>query len=445
VSIAALSGMASHGSGRSGAAGAAYIATVRSWIVIALAAALAGVALAVREGNPREVGTRVPAALLGVDRGSLVRLDPRTLEPLDGRRVRLREPVERWAREPGGSGLAVVTRRGARLRFVDTARMRAIGDLDTGARGLVAALAWPRRDRLWLVLAAPACCATGTTTVVTVDPVRREVVSRRELPAGLARAAATPDGAVLLLAPSTTIGTASLATVDDTGAVNGLRLAGTSAGLLPTEGVPFILRTRQPGLAVDAQRRRAYVVSSRPQLLEVDLRALRVRYHRLSPYRSPLDRLRDLLEPPADAQQPVGPTRVAAWLPPGLIAVSGHDSHVSWRPRGGVDHVARPAGLRLIDTRRWDVRTLDERAASFRTAEGLIVTDGRGLAIHGPDGTVRVLEGRRVELLGSAASLAYVRDGPRLHVVDLTSGRIEATSAAGWPQLLLEPTAGPWE
>jgi hypothetical protein len=418
---------------------------VRPWLVIALAATLAGVALVARDGDPSGGGAPDPGPLVAVDRGWLVRLDPRSLEPLGGGRARLREPVERWAREPGGPGLAVATRRGGTLRFFDVADMRAAGKVDTGARGLVAALAWPRRDRLWLVLATPGCCATGATTVVTVDPVRREVVSRRKLPAGLVRVAATPDGAVLLVAPSGTIGTATLATVDDTGGVAVARLAGTSAGLLPTEGVPFILRTRQPGLAVDARARRAYVISSRPRLAEIDLRTLRVRYHRLSPHRSPLERLHDLLEPAAEAQQPVGPARSAAWLAPGLIAVSGQDAHVSWRASGGVDPVVRPAGLQLIDTRRWEVRTLDRGTSSFRTAGQSILTDGRELTVYGPGGVDRVLDGRRVRVLGSAGSLAYVLDGPRLHVVDVTTGRIDATRTAGRQRLLLEHAIGPWE
>jgi hypothetical protein len=418
---------------------------VRTWLAIALAATLAGVAILARDGDPPSAGAHAPASLLALQDGWLVKLDPRSLAPLAGGRVRLRDPVERWARDPGGTRLAVVTRRGATLRFFDTARMRATGMLRTRARGLVAAVAWPRPDRLWLVLATPACCATGSTTVVVVDPVRREVVARREFLAGLARATATPEAAVLLLAPASTIGTATLITVDAIGDVDAARLVGISAGLLPTEGVPFIMHTRQPGLAVDARRRRAFVVARRPQVLEVDLVTMRVRYHRLSPHRSPLERLRDLVEPPAEAQQPVGPARSAAWLPPEFIAVSGQDAHVSWRPRGGVDPVVRPAGLQLIDTRRWEIRTLDDRAATFRTAGGLLLTDGRGLTIHGAGGVTRALEDRRVRLLGSAGSLAYVLEGGRVHVVEVTTGETDATSARVRPQLLLEHAISPWE
>jgi hypothetical protein len=175
------------------------------------------------------------------------------------------------------------------------------------------------------------------------------------------------------------------------------------------------------------------------------LRTLGVRYHRLSPYRSLLDRLHDLLEPPADAQQPVGPVRSAAWLAPGMIVVSGSDAHVSWRPGGGVEHVVRPAGLSVIDTRRWEVRTVDEQAASFMASEHAIVTDGDGVAVHVPGRDVaRVLDGRRVEALGTAGTLGYVREGRAVHVVDLDAGRIVATRAGPRTFLLLEPGRGPW-
>jgi len=413
---------------------------VRLRFVLVPVAALAIAALVAGEGRSPDAGARGDEPVLAVTDGRLARLDPRSLEPLAGGRVRLHEPVNGWARS--GSRLAVLT--GSTLRFFDIARMRAAGELAIGARGSVALMAWPRRDRLWVVLAAPGCCATGTTTVVTVDPARRRVVARRELAAGLARAAAAGDRVVLLLSPTTTIGPARLATVDAGGKLDLLPLDGVSAGLQPTEGVPFLLRARQPGLAVDPRRNVAYVMPSRPQVLEVDLRRLRIGYHGLTPHRSLLDRVRDLLEPPAEAQQAIGPVRSARWLTSGSIALAGRDSHASWRPGGAVEYVTRPAGVQLIDTRRWEVRTLDEQATSFVGAGGAILTGGPRAAVHRRGEATRVLEGRSVELLGSAGSLAYVREGRRLHVVDLEAGRVVGTSGAE-PLLLLDSRPGPWE
>jgi hypothetical protein len=415
---------------------------MRVWPILVVVAGVAIIAVA-GQGRSPELPAATTRPVLAVLDDRLVRLDPRSLRPLPGSRARLREPIDGWAQAPDGSGLVVASGRGSRLRFFDVARMRAVGDLSSTARGSVAAVAWPRRERVWLVVATPGCCATGTTTVIAVDPIRRRVVARRDFDAGLARVAATPDGVVLLLAPSSTIGTATLATVDDQGRTGSVSLD-VSAGLLPTEGVPFILRARQPGLAVDPRRRRAYVLPDRPLVVEVGLDRWEVRHHPITPARSLLDRLHDLIEPRAEAQQAVGPVRTARWLPPGLIAVAGSDSHVSWRADGAVEQVTRPAGLRLIDPRQWQAVTLNEHAARFQVGHGLLLADGDGLSAYRASGdqAFRVLAGRRVELLTTTGSLAYVRDRHLVHVVDLDTGRV--VGSGDRPQLLLEPTPGPW-
>jgi hypothetical protein len=133
------------------------------------------------------------------------------------------------------------------------------------------------------------------------------------------------------------------------------------------------------------------------------------------------------------------------------MALSGYDAHVVWRHDGGVDAESRPAGLRVIDTRDWSVRTLDERAAAFDAAAGLLLTsgrEGRGLAAYSPDGRRRfhVLGDRHVEVVATAGSLAYVRTPPEpaLKVVDLARGRVIGTSAPGRARLLLESVPAGW-
>jgi hypothetical protein len=389
----------------------------------------------------RDEAAPAPAAgapLLAVADGRLALVDPLSLRPLHGAGPRVRREVEDWALAPDRS--AAVVAQGSRLRFIGGERVRV---LDVEARGRVATVAWPRPDRVWLALASPGCCATGTTTVVVVDPVRGRVVARRRLDGGLARVAQTPDGLVLLLAPSTTIGLASVATVDAAGRVDVVRLEHVSAGLGPTEGVPFIVRARRPGLAVDPQRRRAYVILLRPEVVEVDLRRRRVDYHPLTPARSLLERLHDLVEPPAEAQPTAGPERAAAWLEPGVIAVAGRDSHVRWRADGGLEQAGRSAGLQLIDTERWQTHPLDDRAAGFRAAGGLVLTTHAGLTAYSPDGRTafRLFGDRPVTLVAVAGSLAYVR-APDLHVVDLAAGRVVARVARP-PRLV--PARTPWE
>jgi hypothetical protein len=393
-----------------------------------------------------------PAVLLGVahDAGGskLVRVAPVSLRPLPGRRLRLQKPVEAWALSPDDRRLAAVTDRASVLQLIEVERMRTVGRVRTLARGSPAAVVWPRRDRLWIVLSG----AAGTTTVVTVDAIAKRVLARRRLAGRLARVAASPDGPVLLLAPSALIGPAWLATVDAGGAVEQVPLDGVSAGLMPTDLAPSVERVRTPALAVDSHGRRAYLVSSRPYVVEVDLRRRRVSGHRLVAQTSLLDRLRELLEPSAAAYARVGPVRDAAWIGAGRIALSGYDGDAVWRSDGGVEGERRPAGLHVIDTRDWSIRTLDERASTFVAAAGLLLTsgpEGRGLAAYSPDGGERfhVLDGRHLEIVASAGSLAYVRTPPEpaLQVVDLAQGRVIGTSAPGRATLLLERVAAGWQ
>jgi hypothetical protein len=425
-------------------------------LAIAIASIVLIAVLAREDTIPDGAPAASSAPLLGVahDGGArwLVRVAPVSLLPLPGRRLRLDAPLEAWALSPDGSRLAAVTDGAAVLRLMDVERMRALGRLRTRARGSPAAVVWTRPNRLWIVLALPGCCALGSTTVVTVDTVARRVVARSRLAGGLARVAASPDGPVLLLAPSGVIGPARLATVDAAGAVAQLPLDGVSAGVMPTEGVPFVEHVRSPALAVDAGRRRAYVVSSRPHAVEIDLRRRRVHNHRLVPRTSLLDRLRELLEPAAAASPRVGPVRSAAWIGAARMAISGYDAHIVWRGDGGVDAGSRPAGLRVIDTRDWSVRTLDEEATAFDAAAGVLLTrgpGGRGLAAYSPDGRGRfhVLDDRHVEIVATSGSLAYVRTRPdrALRVVDVARGRVIGTSAPGRARLLLESGPAGWD
>jgi hypothetical protein len=422
-------------------------------VALASAVALAAFAQedAAREGEP----TALPGSLLGVtdDGGAsrLARVAPVTLRPLPGRRPHLKGPLEAWALSPGGSRLAAVTDRASVLRLIDVERMHTLGRLRTRARGSPAAVVWPRPHRLWIVLARPGCCARGATTVVTVDPIARRVLARRRLAGGLARVASTPDGPVLLLAPRDLIGPATLATVDAAGAVEQLPLDGVSAGVIAPGDTPSVEHVRTPALAVDANRRRAYVLPARPQAVEIDLRRRRVRHHRLVPRPSLVERVRELLVPSAAASAQVGWVRSAAWVGEAHIALSGHDAAVVRRPDGGVEAERRPAGLRVIDTRDWSVRTLDDQASAFVTAAGLLLTSGprgRGLAGYSPDerGGFHVLADHSVEVVATASSLAYVRTPPRqaLRVVDLARGRLIGTSARGRARLLMERVPAGW-
>ena len=165
-----------------------------------------------------------------------------------------------------------------------------------------------------------------------------------------------------------------------------------------------------------------------------------------------LDRLRELLEPTAAASAQVGVVRRAAWLGDGRIALSGYDADVVWRAQGGLEAERRPAGLHVIDTRDWSVRMLDERASSFVAAAGLLLSSGpggHGLTAYSPQrgDTFHVLGDRRVEVVATAGSLAYVRTPPQpaLQVVDVTRGRVVGTSEPSHAALLVDRVATGWE
>jgi hypothetical protein len=410
--------------------------------VIALAGGVALVFGGPWELTSEERAAAPPAVLLGVaGEGSerwLTRMAPVSLRPLDGRRMRLRAPLEAWALSPDDKRLAVVTERATELRFVDVDRMREAGRVRTFVNGAYASVVWSRRDRLWIVVSDSGCCAVGATTVVTVNASAWRVIARRRLDGGLARVAASRNGPVLLLAPSTLIGPARLVSVDAGGAVEQLQLDGVSAGLMPTEFAPSVERVRTPGLAVDPDARRAYVVSAAPYVIEADLRQRSVDAHRLVPRTGLGDRLRQLIEPDAQASTRVGAVRDALWLGDGRIAFSGSDNGAVWRPNEGLEALRRPAGLHVIDTRDWQVRTLDERASTFVAAGGVVLTgNDRGLTAYAPGGgeRFRVLHGRRVEIVASAGSLVYVRTPPepRLRVVDVVRGRVLGTGSAALP------------
>ena len=426
---------------------------------LAATAVLAAEMLRSGESIRGGIGDRPPPLLaIADDRGDrrLLQLDPRSLRPLP-RSVRLDERTDGWAWDPGRGRAAVVTAGAAALRLLDVRRMRTLATVRVGEQRALAAVGWPRSDRIWLVLAPGGCCARGTTTVVIVDALRRRVIARRRLGTGLVRVSATPDGPVLLLAPPSGIGPAEVATVDLHGNVDAMRLDDVLAGAQSGEGV---VHFRRPAIAVDPRGRRAYVVSVRSEIVEVDLRHWRARRHPLSARASLLDRIRDLVDPRAEARPPlVGRERTATWLEPGVIAVSGYDSDVLRRPTGALEQSTRPAGLQVIDVRRWQTRTVDPHAAEVHAAGGLLLAADRrrgGLTAYEPDGdrAFHVLENEpnRVPRRRGIARVrphrrrpANARRGSRARTRHRHSRRgLAAPAAGGLPRTGRRVGAGTW-
>ena len=360
-----------------------------------------------------------------------------------------------WLRAPGGALLAVAvgttTPPGSTLRFVRPATLewRPGGvPLD----GFFRSGLWPAAGRLVAVV-------DGATraTAETVDVAAQAVVARRPLAGIVVWAERSSQGLVVLLQPARKIGPAWLAAIAADGSVRSVQLRRILAGTSwkrRGRGNEMIGTMRRPGLAVDPASDTAYVVDPSGLVASIDLRTLAVAYHRTA--RSALSRLGAWLTPAAEAKGLNGPTRRAQWLGDDLIAITGIDQTVARQRSGGLVFSGRAAGLTILDTRDWHVRTLDPRANAATVADGMLLASGsswrsgplkststaEGLAAYGADGALRWRLGEggvrwvgaaygSLVLVGRPASDAY-------DVVDLQSGKVLRAGVDGpVPQLLL--------
>lgn len=403
-----------------------------------------------------------PDSLLAVvwqkNAASLAELDPLSLQPVGGRRIPLGSYGSGWSFSPDRSRLVLGGGGAPSLRFVDVGRMVSLGDLVLGGRGYVTALVWPRPDRAFALVEWGAF----GHAVVVVDPVHRRVVARHRLPGTLGALARAGGDIVFLLGPASSIGPSRIVVVDGDGGLRSAAVSRVRSGLLPGgESGALISRYRTPGLAVAPGGERAVIVDPAGLVAEIELDSMSVGYHELREPVSLLGRLRDWLEPPAHAKASDGPARRAVWLDEHLVAVSGSDAHAGTGASGSVEERITPAGLRLIDTRNWTVRTVDSEASAFSLTGELVLAygalwdstaqrfTGAGLTAYSLDGTplFRLFRGEPVSWVQTAGRYAYAvveKGGPvldsHLYVVDLASGRVlrelEAYEDAGVPQLL---------
>jgi hypothetical protein len=381
---------------------------------------------AVRTG---QAGQRV-ALVLGISwegqRAELVRVDPRSLRPIGRETVRLGRHAGSRTFAPDGSRLALGTAEDpARLRVIDLEQMRALGDVGLG-RGSVEAVAWLSPKRLVAAIETP----NSGLVLATVDPAARRVLGRRALEGSISALGRLPDRLVLLLSPRGTIGPARLATIDAEGGVHATTLTRTYAGInLDEDSEGGIGEGRDPGLAIDTERRQAYVVGAGEAVAKVDLDRLSVSYHSLAEPVSLLERLRNWLEPTAEAKGVRGPSRHARWLGGDLLAVSGYDDETYIDSSGTWHYEGSPAGLTLIGTRDWSTRTIDEKTDSFWFVSGTLVTLNEDGAVRG-----YTVDGRRtfafpglqpIGVVLTARRYAYVfRMDNSVEVIDVRAQRI---------------------
>jgi hypothetical protein len=393
--------------------------------------------------------------VIGYKPAELARLDPRTLRPLPGPRIKLRYGISSHGWSPDRSLLVLGDVDDDVLHLVDPVRMRRLGTIRFGIVARAPqSFAWLGPRRLAVVAGDPGDGAH----LLTVDPVAGRVLSRRQLgPANLSVAVAG-DRLVLLRSPLERIGPVELLVVDDRGGVRAVELEGIQAGFQnPPDwdrpGAYGVARTA--ALAVDPEGGRAFVVAADAPIAEVDLGSLRVTDRRLRQPVSLLRRLAHWLVPPAEAKLSAGTYRAACWLGDGRLAVWGGESRVAGDAPAELRQEHLPSGLKLVDTRTWTVRPVDPAAAAARWEAGRLLTFGGawdaeaqrergvGVTVHGPG------ERRPVHLLGTRLVLdarlhgdllyAEVDTGNELFgrvVVSLRSGRVVASSDEPLPYLL---------
>ena len=386
---------------------------------------------------------------------SLVRLNPATLQR-SGRRLRLNGYAGVWAFAPDGQTVAIAVHPTDQRVTNDTLRFfTAVGGLRRAARpvplgGVAGAVIWPKPNR---VVAYVNDCCSSAASVLAIDPVTGRVVARTRIGGFVMHVAHSADSLVLLVADTNRIGPSRIVIVDRDGVSRTAPLDDIVAGSTwPEDRTSDPIGTRRiPGLAVDENGHRAFVVTGSGLVAEVDLASLVVSVHHLFESRTFLDLIAGWLTPAAEAKGMNGPALTARWLGDGLLGVAGTDETAAMTD-GKFTASARPLGLLIVDTHDWTSRMLDPGADSFFVADGLLLVTGSawssdkpqtgmGVAAYGSDRKPRfqLLTGRAawVGFVYRARAYVSVAEESALRVVDLASGRIVGArrSDAPWPLL----------
>jgi hypothetical protein len=301
------------------------------------------------------------APVLGWDyaHDRLAWFDPATLQTVPGRKPPMRDGPCSWSLSPDRTQLAYSSCN-RDIVFLDARTMQTRTMYASDRRlGHLNGLAWLRRDRLLATSYVDAL-----PTLLVIDPQRRRVLRSVALQRPAYHRTIVGGTGVYLLGSADGFQPAQVAVADAEGNMRTATVDRISTGTIVTndDGADEpVVRTRGVGFAVDPQGRRAFVVSPELLIAEVDLATLTVGYH--GPTR-------------ATAKSEEGPTRTAAWLGGGLLAVSGADSV-------GRGAAMTPYGLHVVDTRTWTVRSIDTGAAAFQVApSALLVQRGDITAPH---------------------------------------------------------------
>jgi hypothetical protein len=386
---------------------------------LALALLIAACAAATL-GAPASAGGAADMPLLRLRDGHgsdlLFRVDPRTLRPLS-RPIRTFRNGYSLAFSPDGRFLAYTdgSRARSRIQFVDLARWRSLGVARLGRHGPLG-IGWVSPGRVVAIMGQ----GFGRQRLVWVDVPTRKVVARRALSGRLVTVFAVPGGFALAMGPHRGVGPLRLVVAGADGATRTLRLDGIEAGGNEDAARPRYLR---PGIAVDQEHSRVYVIAARGlTVAEVELASGAVSYHSLgaSAAKGNIDVW----------------WREAAWAGDGRIAVSGEHFRPG-RGRRPPDGPV-PLGVRLIDTRDWTISTLDPRptityvsgdtvlAYGTRWFSGKRPPESTGLLAFDRTGERSFVRfrGQDIATLGGHGRLLYawVRRTRTLHVIDVRDG-----------------------
>ena len=200
------------------------------------------------------------------------------------------------------------------------------------------------------------------------------------------------------------------------------------AQLEDADSSDYQARQSVPALAVNEEGTRALVIPAGGRIADVDLDTMQVTYHDLSEPVSFWGRLREWLEPAAQAKAIDGPDRNAVWLPNGLVAVSGAQYTMD-----GDQMDMTPAGLVLIDPSDWSVHRLSDEPSWVTLRGGALLasvwndgSNGQKLIVFDEDGEHRfTLTREATDLSQTWGSWLYATssDGTRFEIVDLESGK----------------------
>jgi hypothetical protein len=382
----------------------------------------------------------------------LARLDPRTLRPLPGARLKLTGVWPLLAVAPDRS-TAVLGSEAGDLTVVDLVHLRQLGAVKTDLPGAaIFGWGWAGRSRLLLINTSQ----QAATEVLAVDVGTRRVVRRQRVGGVVQGYARLPSGLALLVTPANAIGRARLVVADANTGLRTVTLAEINAGFKQfddSDGSGPRMKQAVPGIAADPAGRRVYVVPGGGPVAEVELASLEVTYHRLGRSASLWQRLARWWAPPAEAKIISGPSRNALWLGDGQLAVTGYDGSAKGH------HREIPSGLELIDTRTWTVRQVDRRSSSAVLAAGRLLAfgtafgtgpdganQGFGLTLYGPGDRqpVHRFGAKQVGWIQVNGDLAYIQlmdanlSGVEGYaVMDLRSGRVLDKGTGNVPELLV--------